>query len=388
MVGLELRLISNIDSLQALENAWENILDRVDNPSIALTPQWINTWWNSLGENQNRKLNVLVGLEHSIPIAIFPFYWCKKRYRGFPVKKISFMVDGITPHADFIIAKGLREKAIHLLLKYLSSQKLKWDVVVLDKFRDNCNRKCLINSLKLYDFNYVVQPSLRTPVISVDKSWPLFWSQRSLKFRKSIRHKLNRAQRTLSITVHKIGTQKELLEALPSIFRVSSLSWKGKINRAITDNPVETQFYKTFTKLGIRKGWIHIWLLKYNGEPIAYEYHLTYKNTIYPLRADYDENYRRLSPGSLLEYSIIKDLSKKNNHHTYYSCANDYQYLMNWTDSLEKLCKIYIFNNRLISNFLFKGEYLFLHHLRKIKPLRKIKDLFISRGLNEPKGNH
>jgi hypothetical protein len=75
---------------------------------------------------------------------IIAFYSCRIKYMGIPITKLSFMVNGISLHGDFIIVRRKRKRAIHALLKYLSSQKERWDVIILDKFRDNPNRKFLL----------------------------------------------------------------------------------------------------------------------------------------------------------------------------------------------------------------------------------------------------
>ena len=356
-MNLEVKIISDINRLQAFEKDWETVLAQNDYPSIGLTPQWLTSWWKSRRENPGKELHILICLEQNKPVAIFP----------------SFMVDTISPHGDFIIASGKREVAIHALLNYLASQKKRWDVVILDRFRDNPNRKFLLTILDLYQLNHGIKPSLRTPIISLDKSWDLFWSQRSAKFRKSTRNKLNRARKAGSISIEKIERPEELSEALPSIYKISALSWKSKISQAITDIPVQLAFYEFFTPVGAQKGWINIWLLKHGGEPIAFEYHLLHNKTVYPLRADFDERYRHLSPGSILDYNIIKDIFEKREYQMYYSCAADYQYLRNWTSDFERLYRVDIFNSRTLSNLLFTGEYKILPQLKKIRVPRRSK---------------
>ena len=209
-MNLEVKIISDINRLQAFEKDWETVLAQNDYPSIGLTPQWLTSWWKSRRENPGKELHILICLEQNKPVAIFPFYFCRAKYRGVPIKKLSFMVDTISPHGDFIIASGKREVAIHALLNYLASQKKRWDVVILDRFRDNPNRKFLLTILDLYQLNHGIKPSLRTPIIRLDKSWDLFWSQRSAKFRKSMRNKLNRSRKAGSISIEKIERPEEL----------------------------------------------------------------------------------------------------------------------------------------------------------------------------------
>jgi len=378
-MNLEIKVISNINQLKTIEKKWEAILAQNNYPSIALTPQWFTIWWKIRQKKSKKRLYILICLKDNKLIAVFPFYWCRTKYRKIPIRRLSFMVDGISPHADFIIADENREDAIHALLRYLVTNKEFWDVTILDKFQDNATRNLLFKMLTSYNLYYGIQPSLRIPIITIDKSWDLFWSQRSTRFKKSMRNKLNRLKRYGSISVEKVENPNKLIDALPSIFKVSSLSWKGKIKRAITDSPIELAFYKTFTPFGAKMRWVNIWLLKYNNEPIAYEYHLIYNKTVYPLRADFDENYRYLSPGSILEYYILKDMFEKREYDTYYSCADDYFYLRNWTNNFENLHRIDIFNNKMLSYLLYLEEYNVIPKLRKITILRKIKDYIILR---------
>lgn len=378
-MNLEIKSISDINQLITIEKDWESILAQNNYPSIALMPQWFTIWWKIHRKSPPKRLHILSCLEDNKLVAISPFYWCRAKYRGIPIKKLSLMVDGISPHADFIITDEKREKAIHAFLSYLASHKELWDVIILDKLRDNRNRNLLLKTLDLYNLNYGIQSSLKTPVITIDKPWDLFWSQRSSKFRQTMRNKLNRLKKYGSVSVEKIEDSNELVKALPSIFKISTLSWKGEINRTITDSPVEAAFYRTFTQFGAEKGLVNIWLLKHNSEPIAYEYHLAYNGIIYPLRADFVESYRYLSPGSLLEYYILRNLFEKKECHTYYSCADDYFYLRNWTNDFENLYRVDIFNSKTLSNLLFLGEYRILPKLRKVRILRKVKESVILR---------
>ena len=372
-----IKIFKNVSELYEIRKDWGKLAERADSPSIALTPDWFISWWNAHSGNDGWQLQVIALFEDKILTAVFPFYWSISRYRGLPVRKLSLLVDGISPHGDFVIEGDRREKAIDLLLSYLSGHQELWNIVVLDKFRDSDNRKCLLQLLSSYNFKYGIEPSLRTPIIQASEPWDVFWSGHSVKFKKSMRNKLNRVKNNGTISVERVHDAEALNRALPTIFEVSRRSWKGKIKEDIKNRDAECRFYKAFTEIGARRGWVDIWLLKVQDQAIAYEYHLTYNSSTYPLRADFDESYRHLSPGSILEYKIIKQMFEKGEYDTYYSCANDYQYLRNWTNTYEQLLKIEIFSNRLLSKIAHRIEYTFIPQLRKIRLVRKVKELLM-----------
>lgn len=372
-----IKIFRTVSELYEIQKDWEELTERAESPSIALTPQWLISWWNAHDGNDGRNLHVIALFEDEILAAVFPFYWSVSKYRWLPVRRLSLLVDGISPHGDFIIKRGMREKAIELLLDYLAGQQELWDIVVLDKFRENGNRQCLLRLLRSHNFKYGSRPSLRTPVIQASEPWDVFWSGLPTKFKKSMRNKLNRAKKHGAVSSERIDDAEALCRALPTIFQISRRSWKGRINKAITSGNVEHLFYEEFTKTAGRRGWVNIWILKVQDVPIAYEYHMTYNNSTYPLRADFDERFRHLSPGSILEFKIIKWMFREGRCDTYYTCADDYQYLRNWTNTCEQLLCVEIFNNRLLANLAHRIEYTCIPQLRKIRLVREAKEKLI-----------
>ncbi len=380
---VSLELISDIAKLDQFEKDWDILLSQTNNSSIVFTIQWLIHWWKSRANPENKRLSILACFEKSELIAIFPFYWSKGTYRGIPIRKLTFMVDSISPHMDFIIRKDKREQAILTLLVYLKRIQKYWDVIILDRFRDTSNRKMFLQFLRIVGFRFGIQPSLRTPIIQADKSWEAYWSERPKRFKRSIKNKLNRIRKVENFSIEQVNEHKEIEKKLHSVFEISSKSWKAKIGTDIRQKPVEYRFYRSFSPAAAKKNRLNIWFLKVNGRAIAYEYHLIYDDIIYPLRADFDESYRSLSPGSILEYSIMRSIFENGNYRSYYSCANDYQYLRNWATEYEQLLRIDIFNNRLISKGLHTIEYRLLPELRRYGITKQIKSRLFRRDIDE-----
>ena len=106
--------------------------------------------------------------------------------------------------------------------------------------------------------------------------------------------------------------------------------------------------------------------------PIAYEFHASYGGVTYPLRADFDEAYRDIAPGSVVEFTVLRDLFTDGTLSLYDSCANSYWYLSNWTAEFRSHVDIEIFANSLKLRALHGAEYRLIPLLRRLRQaLRK-----------------
>lgn len=368
---MDIEVVTDYNSFLSLESLWDDLLSKSSSDMICLTHDWFKCWWHTLGKEyeDNQNLFVLLIKDKGEYIGIIPLKTSRVKYRGFKIKKIGFIESEISPHLDFILTSK-REESIREVINFLKGQKL-WDILVLRKFEeDSENYRLLKKILEEENTTIGIKPGLPDPIIQIDGDWDNFFSGRSVKFRKSLRNKINKAEKFGQLKVEKISEVDNIRKSLPLIFDISKRSWKSKIGQALPDNKMDIDFYTDLTdKLG-KKGWINIWLLKNEDKPIAFEYHMKHNGIVYPIRADFDEAYRQLSPGSILEYNIIKSLFEDREVKEYDSCGNDYKYLQNWTDILKNHVNIHIFSPKTYSQFLYFFEYKIVSYLRRRRLLR------------------
>jgi len=372
---LHITKISNYSDFLALKEDWNNLLKESGNESIFLRHEWFDCWWRSHGETYEDKqdLFILLVKDKGKCRGIMPLKTSRIKYRGLQVNKLGFLQSGLSPHADFILTSE-KEKSIRELLRFLKGREV-WDVLILNKLPTRSeNYNLLLKLLKEHNILFGIKRGLNTPAINTCGDWSAFFSQRSAKFKKSLRNKLNRAKRRSSLQIERLSDLNDIKNALPLMFEVSKNSWKAKLKQSIVDSTEYTDFLNYFTDETGEKGWINIWLLKDGDEPIAYEYHLKYNGKVYPIGADFDERFRNLSPGSILEYHIIKSLFEDSEVTEYNTCAHSYKYLRNWTDVIEPHVDIEIFNSKTLPLFLYSLEYKLLPYLRHVPLLKQAKN--------------
>jgi CelD/BcsL family acetyltransferase involved in cellulose biosynthesis len=230
----------------------------------------------------------------------------------------------------------------------------------------------LLNYLAQEHKAYGIKDNIESPYIVINSDWETFLGEKSQKFRKTLRNKLNRASHSGDLSFERMGITGRNDTALRDMFSVSQKSWKKQVGTDILSNPASEGFYKEICdRLGPR-GMVKLFLLKKAGESIAFEFHLTYNKTAYPIRADYDKSFKHISPGSILETHILKTLFDESRIQEYNSCGHTYDYLLKWTDDTRKYVNVEVFNKNFRSRSLHILEYKVIPVLRKMR-LNRLK---------------
>lgn len=375
---MKIKIIKTTEGLVSIKNEWNALLKNSYKDVVQLTHEWIITWWNSFGNGN--QLNVIVVYdENGQLVGIAPMMRTNSRYRGVNITKTCLMANGHSPSSNFIVSKENSAEIIKAILDYLKGHS-DTDIIELTKLDANSQTYSIaFDYLNMNSNRFGIKDNIEAPFISINSDWEAFLSNKSQRFRKSLRNKINRANKSGGISIEKIQINDSNNPAIQEMFAVSEKSWKRQEGTDITSNPRSKNFYiEICDRLG-PQGIISLWLLRKGSIPIAFEFHLTYNNVVYPIRADYDESYKDLSPGSVLEYNIIKTLFDEANIREYNTCGHTYNYLMNWSEDTRKHVNIEIFSKNYKSYGLYNLEYKLIPFLRKLR-LNKVKQQIMNLG--------
>lgn len=369
---MEIKAITKFDEFLNLENTWDSVLEKSQSDDVCLTFEWFKAWW--LGFGKNKQLFILLLMEKGNLIGIAPFMIKRARYRGFPVREISFIQNEHSPHSDFLFAER-REDVLDTVIEYLKKEKNKWDLINLNNVpKDSPNYEILQKCLKRNGMLFGVKKGLHSPFIQIQSDWETYFSSRSTKFRKVLRNKINRMQRLGSYSIKKIEDITNNNEILTKISEISKNSWKVKHHKEITATKEDEIFFQELSRLSEQNGWLNIFLMTLNDKPIAYEYHLKYKKKEYALRGDFDEQYRENHPGSVLDAYIVQSLFG-NGIEEYEMGGTSDLYKLNWTSQIREHVNFVIFRNSFYETMLYIFDFKIISYLKKLKFLMKIKEI-------------
>ena len=363
---MKVNVITTLRELDSLKESWNGLLNNSNNNVVHLTHEWIMSWWESFQQSNDLHIVIISDTDNKI-VAIAPLMVTDCSYRGIHINKICFLANGHSPSIDFIIRKDSLAEGIQAILHYLERFS-EWEMIELQKLYAAGNTfTFIVSNLEESKYPYGFKDDIESPLIVIDSDWESFLQKRSPKFRKVLRNKINRANKKGDLSIERVSITGSREPVLREMLEVSRNSWKRQIGTGLTGNQNSNAFYmKLCDRLG-PQGIVTLWLLRKGTKAIAFEFHLNYNNVAYPIRADYDESFQSLSPGSVLEFNILKTLFDEAKVKEYNSCGCPYDYLLRWTDNTIKHVKFEIFSKDFRSYGLHALEYNILPLLRKLK---------------------
>ncbi len=359
---MELTIINSFEYFQSLRDDWNGQLTNSPNDSLFMRHEWLSAWLESYG--RHHKLQVLLLKENNGPVGIAPLVITQERIYGLPVEKMTFICDSAWTSGDFITPQHATE-AIERFVETFKEKE--FDMIDFQNIPiESQTISALLESLSRKGYRFVTKEGSNSPFIQIDRSWNDFYGQLSAKFRKVMRNKLNRIKKIGNFSVKKYSSPEEVLKILPVIFEIGTRGWKHKIKNSISSTENNRSFYTKLTEAFGALGWVTIWLLELNDSPVAFEYHISYKNTVHALIADYDERYRDLAPGSILDYSIMQHIFEKQPCTYDMGCGNSF-YKMNWTDDTKKHLRILVYSDTTYGKLLRQIESTFMPFAKRIR---------------------
>lgn len=372
---MDTEVIRTYDKYLTLRDVWGELLQRTSHKSISQTFDWFKTWWEGFGKD--KELFVIIVKDDKTIRGIAPFMIVKGTYRGLPVRELRFIENEHSPDADFIIASHEKDVA-EAIMKVVMLHREKWTIIRLNNIpKESPNVELISSAACRCGLLFGIQAGLQSPYLKIHEPWEKYLSGKSRKFRKTFRNKMNRLSRDVAHHVACYETESDWSDVMSAIYTISEKSWKAAVKQDITSTEGNRVFFRNLTKIAAGNKWLTLWLLSINGTPVAYEYHLSYDNNLYALRADFDEAYEEISPGSILDYTIVENAFKRG-YKEYHMCGSPNFYKLNWTSEIKEHVKITFYPKDIYGRLLYAIEYGVVQPLRKIALLRTVKEYMTS----------
>jgi CelD/BcsL family acetyltransferase involved in cellulose biosynthesis len=362
--------ISDLPSFLELREEWNALLEQTSVDSVFLRHEWYGCWWKAYGAD--KELSVVLIKEGDRLIGISPLMISKAYFRGFPVRKVGFIENKESPRSDFIVLQDT-EKVIENTIGYLTKQKRRWNLLVLNNIPTDSETLEVVQAVcRKRNFGFLIRPSLNSPFLRVDADWETFYGKTTQRLKKRLRNNRNRIEKLGAVTVEDCAESGVDQLPLEDVFSVGWKSWKSEIGKCISCTPENRTFFSELGSSARAQGWLSLWILRVNGKSIAFEYHLKYKGVVHALRSEFDEEYSRYSPGSVLDSHIVRHVIE-NKFKEYDMGGSSDAYKSRWTPDVRRHCSILIFNKGIYGSLLKFIETRLVPLARKARegPIRK-----------------
>ncbi|HEY0715648.1 MAG TPA: GNAT family N-acetyltransferase [Polyangia bacterium] len=142
--------------------------------------------------------------------------------------------------------------------------------------------------------------------LPIEGDFAEFRTRLSRTFRNNLSKAANKLSKSASVEVSvSTGSQASAKEDLQAFLQVEASSWKGDTGTAILRSTALTAFYTTLVERLAAAGWLEWHVLRAEGRMIAGNLAVTLGTGTVIWKLGYDQDYARMSPGSLLLERVV-----------------------------------------------------------------------------------
>jgi len=347
--------VEEINEFEPLRDCWNAILGKsVIEDNIFLTWEWLSTWWKYFGEG--RRLLLLTVREKDEILAIAPLMFSQYKLLKFGnIRRIEFIG---CPHSDyhnFIMVKKERE-CLKTLLDYLTKNVEKWNWIELREIEGSTPTVNL-----LYELSSEISPIFTVsericnicPYIPLPTSFDILLKKLTKNTRQNINKYLRRINRDYNNVTFKRydETGFSIKEAMGIFIKLHQKRWNNRgFPGAFADRKFH-DFHMEIADLFAERGWLGLYFLMVNDEPISTQYTFEYKLKSYYYLAGFDPDFSDYSVGNLTTMFILKECIRRG-FREYDMMRGDELYKMMWTKNCRKNYEVGILRKDLYSRLL------------------------------------
>jgi CelD/BcsL family acetyltransferase involved in cellulose biosynthesis len=301
--GCEIRILSQSAEFDALYSQW-NELFGISRATVFQSHEWLRTWWTHF-ETPALRLNIVLFLRDNTLIGIAPLFIEKHKVFGIPVvRRLQFIGRGITDYVDLIIRPGYEDVVLAEFTGYLRSHHAEWDVFDIEDVNESSLCVKLLpdllntNGIRTYSYQGNVCPYVDLPATT-----DLLVTGMDQTTKHEFRRKLKRLQKNYKPYVLLFSRPEDDIERAIRMFAlIHGGRWTGLGYPSAFDDEKHQAYHVEFSRKFARRGWLRMFFLMVDDEPVSVSYGFNYRKRIYMYQsnAHASDDVMKCSPGSII----------------------------------------------------------------------------------------
>jgi CelD/BcsL family acetyltransferase involved in cellulose biosynthesis len=363
---LEVTTVRSEAEFAALKPEWDDVAGQTAPTSVFLTHDWFAAAW--AWRRLDSTLNLLVARSGRRLVGALPLVRSRDR------RRLNLLTVPDTQVTDMIATPIHGPAVADTFVKALTTDR-NWDAMQLDFLQpEGSAMREFVPALRRHGFRFEIRDGGCNPFVRLSGSWDGYYAGRSRRLKKTNNLAANRLKKIGTIRVEWLapdGADDATYDrVLDSAVMISGQSWKRDTGNAL-DQPGPNAFIRALSRAGRKNGWLSIWLIHVDDKPLAMEYQLIYAGNVHALRSDFAATCEEISPGTYLFRYLLESFFGRGLER-YFMGPGENPYKMRWTDEVEPLRRIVVYNHS------FRGRRDWMWESVLKPKLRHVRDRFLS----------
>jgi CelD/BcsL family acetyltransferase involved in cellulose biosynthesis len=343
---LKIEELNNFNQLEELKDTWNIILSKSKNNEVFSTWEWLSCWWKHFGKE--RKLKVLIVRDANEIIGIAPLMLSNYHYFKLgKLRKIEFIGSPQSDYNNFILLRREQE-CLRVFLNYLIERCSDWDYLQLTDISEGSSTASFLYKVRnCYPIDYRVVNLCH--YIDLPNSFEIFLNGLSKNMRRNLRKRIQKLNKTYDVEVKTQNDFSSIREAMSLFFLLHQKRWRSKGKAGAFNKKEIIDFHIDLAENFARKGWLSLYFLTLNDQPVAAIYSFDYCLKKYGYLSGFDPNYGSYGIGNILRMYVVEDCIKRGLK-VYDLARGDEPYKSDWTRRVSKNLEVQLQRNGLFVN--------------------------------------
>lgn len=307
---LKVNELNDFSEFEDLKGDWNQILRKSRDSDVFSTWEWLWCWWKHFGKG--RTLRILFAQEKDEIFAVAPLM--RSKYNFLCLGKLNKLEFIGSPHSDYnnFIFLRKEKECLKLFLDY-SMKFSDWDLLELRDIREG---SVSVDALKDARASQALELKLRVgtlcPYINLPTSREVFMKSLSRNMRKNLRKRKRRLCEKYKVEVKDQHDFDSVEEAMEIFFELHQKRWISKGKSGAFASEDFRAFHRDVAEMFDEKGWLALYFLTVNDEPIAAAYSFDYNLKKYGYLTGFDPDFGSYGVGNLLKMYVVEECIRKN----------------------------------------------------------------------------
>jgi len=286
--GLAIEL-ARFTTLEEVREVWPTVASGARN--LFATWEWISTWWRHFGSGRPL-LGAVAQSRSGKPAVILPLYLSARR----PLAILRFLGHGPGDWLGPIHAPEDAELAAAALRATLAGLP-RWDMLLAEHVRSDHGWSQRIGGSVVRREGFPILPFQ-------GRSWDTLLAQLSSNFREQVRRRERKLARSHELNYRLSDDPARLDADLELLFGLHEARWQAGASGALRD--ALQGFHRDFARLALNRGWLRLWVMELDGQPVAVWYGFRYAGVEWYYQAGRDPARNADSVGFVLLCHTIR----------------------------------------------------------------------------------
>jgi CelD/BcsL family acetyltransferase involved in cellulose biosynthesis len=180
----------------------------------------------------------------------------------------------------------------------------------------------------------LIDDEVASPFTELIGPWQDFEQRLSRRRRSQLRRYARRLDDEGKVTLETHDGADDLDALLAEGFAVEAAGWKGAQGTAMRSDATTRRFYTDVARWAAARGDLCLDFLRLDDRPIAFQYRLVHGDTVWYLKAGYDEEHGRWSPSTRLLTATLREAVEDPATTRFEWLGGTERYKLEWSDGL------------------------------------------------------